>query len=65
VLVSFPLDGDWRANSDVAQELGLAASTSHRYARTLIAAGLLEQDPVTRRYRRTGLSGPQPGHRGR
>jgi hypothetical protein len=52
VLVSFPLDGAERANKDVAQELGLAASTTHRYIHTLVAAGLLEQNAQTRRYRR-------------
>jgi DNA-binding MarR family transcriptional regulator len=60
VLVSFPPDGGGRANKDVAQELGLAASTSHRYIRTLVAAGLLEQDHDTRWYRRTQLSGRGP-----
>jgi DNA-binding MarR family transcriptional regulator len=59
VLVSFPSDGGGRANKDVAGELSLAASTSHRYIQTLVAAGLLEQDPLTREYRRTVLS-----HRG-
>jgi IclR helix-turn-helix domain len=59
VLVSFPLDGSERANKDVAQELGLAASTTHRYIHTLVAAGLLEQNSVTRRYRRA-----QPAGRG-
>jgi DNA-binding MarR family transcriptional regulator len=56
VLVSFPPDGAERANKDVAQELGVANSTTHRYIHTLVAAGLLEQNPVTRRYRRTWLS---------
>ncbi len=61
VLVSFPLEGTWRANKDVAQELGLAASTTHRYIKTLAAVGLLEQDPLTRQYRRTQF----PSHGGR
>jgi hypothetical protein len=52
VLVSFPPYGAYRANKDVALELNLAASTTHRYVRTLVAVGLLEQDPLTRRYRR-------------
>jgi DNA-binding IclR family transcriptional regulator len=66
VLVSFPCDGTERANKDVAQELKIAASTSLRYIRTLVAAGLLEQNPVTRCYRRTGLSSSsRRGRRGR
>jgi len=35
----------------VAAQLELSASTTHRYMSTLLAAGLLEQDPRTRRYR--------------
>jgi DNA-binding MarR family transcriptional regulator len=63
VLVSFPLDGSERANKDISLELGIAASTAHRYIYTLVAAGLLEQDPVTRCYRRTGLSSTAVGKR--
>ncbi len=57
VLVSFPRDGSERANNEIAQELGLAASTTHRYIHTLVAAGLLEQNPLTRRCRRSGGAG--------
>ncbi len=57
VLISFPVSGGDRGNKEVAQELGLAASTTHRYINTLVAAGLLEQDSVTRRYLRTRFSG--------
>jgi hypothetical protein len=39
---------------DVAQRLGANVSTVHRYIKTLLIAGLLEQDPTTRRYRRVG-----------
>jgi DNA-binding MarR family transcriptional regulator len=52
VLISFPSDGGERGNKEIAQALGLAASTSHRYIHTLVAAGLLEQNPTTRQYRR-------------
>jgi IclR family pca regulon transcriptional regulator len=38
------------SNSDIADELGLSRSTTHRYAITLVALGLLEQDS-RRRYR--------------
>lgn len=37
---------------EVSEELGLNTSTVHRYVVTLVAAGLLERDPQTRRYRR-------------
>jgi DNA-binding MarR family transcriptional regulator len=60
VLISFPFDGSERGNKQIAQELGLAASTTHRYIHTLVAAGLLEQNPTTRRYRR-----PESADRGR
>jgi len=37
---------------DISDELDLNTSTVHRYVVTLVAAGLLERDPETRRYRR-------------
>ena len=51
VLASFPSDGGSLAVSDVAAQLGMSPSTTHRYMTTLLAVGLLEQDPRTRRYR--------------
>jgi len=36
---------------DVARQLGLSPSTTHRYITTLVAFGLLVQDPLTRKYR--------------
>jgi len=51
VLASFPGDGGSLAVSDVAGQLGMSPSTTHRYMTTLLAVGLLEQDPRTRRYR--------------
>jgi hypothetical protein len=63
VLISFPADGSTRGNKEVAEELGVAASTCHRYVNTLVAAGLLEQDPVTRQYRRHPPAGAEPGRR--
>jgi hypothetical protein len=52
VLASFPADGsDW-AVTEVADELNMGISTTHRYASTLLEVGLLERDPVSRRYRR-------------
>lgn len=37
---------------DISEQLDLNTSTVHRYVVTLVAAGLLERDPETRRYRR-------------
>jgi DNA-binding MarR family transcriptional regulator len=51
VLACFPTDGSALAVTDVAVRLGLSPSTTHRYMTTLLAAGLLEQDPRSRRYR--------------
>lgn len=51
VFAAFPPDGDALAVTDVAGRLGLSPSTTHRYMTTLLAVGLLEQDPRSRRYR--------------
>jgi DNA-binding MarR family transcriptional regulator len=51
VLAAFPKDGSARQITDVAKQLGLGASTTHRYAVTLVELGLLERDPVSRHYR--------------
>src|SRR5918992_2640198 len=37
--------------SELAREIGLSRSTTHRYVATLAALGYLEQDDLTRRYR--------------
>jgi IclR family pca regulon transcriptional regulator len=37
--------------SELAREIGLSRSTTHRYVATLAALGYLEQDGLTRRYR--------------
>ncbi len=60
VLIAFPADGSERGVKALGQELGLPTSTTHRYIRTLHAVGLLEQDPLTRRYRRAGPSDTTP-----
>jgi hypothetical protein len=52
VLASFPSDGADRSVKDVARELDMGASTTHRYVSTLLEVGLLERDPVSREYRR-------------
>ena len=54
VLAAFPADGSDRAVTDVAKQLGMGISTTHRYAATFVEVGLLERDPVSRRYRRAG-----------
>lgn len=51
VLATFPEDGGSLAVTDVATRLGMSPSTTHRYMTTLLAVGLLEQDPRTRRYK--------------
>jgi hypothetical protein len=51
VLACFPADGNALAVTDVAGRLELSPSTTHRYMTTLLAVGLLEQDPRSRRYR--------------
>lgn len=52
VLGAFPPDGGERELTDVARQLDLSPSTTHRYIGTWMAVGLLEQHPRTRRYRR-------------
>jgi DNA-binding MarR family transcriptional regulator len=51
VLATFPTNGTSLAVTDVAGRLGMSPSTTHRYMTTLLAVGLLEQDPRTRRYK--------------
>lgn len=50
VLACFPGDGSSLAVTDVASRLEMSPSTTHRYLATLLAVGLLDQDPRTRRY---------------
>jgi hypothetical protein len=52
VLGAFPTDGEERELTDVAKQLDLSPSTTHRYIGTWMAVGLLEQHPRSRRYRR-------------
>jgi DNA-binding MarR family transcriptional regulator len=51
VLASFPADGIARSVTDVAHQLGLGMSTTHRYISTLVEVGVLERDPESRQYR--------------
>jgi hypothetical protein len=48
---SFPDDGSYLRNTDVARLLAMNPSTTHRYVSTLVEVGLLERHPGTRRYR--------------
>lgn len=52
VLHAFPMNGEKREVTDVARQLRLSPSTTHRYARTWEAIGLLEQDAASRQYGR-------------
>jgi hypothetical protein len=51
ILSCFGPERRWRAIIDLAKELEMSPSTTHRYVKTLRAVGLLEQDPTTREYR--------------
>lgn len=51
VLSCFPPEGVDLGIKDISEQLDLNTSTVHRYVVTLMAAGLLERDPETRRYR--------------
>jgi IclR helix-turn-helix domain len=51
VLSCFPPEGMDMGIKDISEQLELNTSTVHRYVLTLVAAGLLERDPDTRRYR--------------
>jgi hypothetical protein len=52
VFAAFPADGTYRSLTEVSKEVGYTPSTTHRYTSTWLAIGLLEQDPLSRRYRR-------------
>ena len=51
VLSCFPVDGDYLGIAELARMLDMNTSTTHRYVTTLLAVGLIERDPATRRYR--------------
>jgi IclR-like helix-turn-helix domain-containing protein len=51
MLACFPSDGSYLGNAEIARMLEMNPSTTHRYVSTLVAVGLLERDPATRRYR--------------
>jgi hypothetical protein len=51
ILTCFNGNGGERGILELARELGMSASTTHRYAMTLTELGLLERSPRTRKYR--------------
>jgi DNA-binding MarR family transcriptional regulator len=51
LLAAFPADGSYVGNGEMADKLGMPISTAHRYIATLVAVGLVERDPASRRYR--------------
>jgi len=51
VLSCFPLDGGYVGIAELARMLDMNTSTTHRYVTTLLAVGLLERDPSSRKYR--------------
>ena len=51
LVASLPGDGSYVGNAQLAGVLGMNVSTVHRYLQTLVAVGLVERDPDTRRYR--------------
>jgi hypothetical protein len=55
LLRCFGPDGGSRGIVELADELGMSPSTTHRYAVTLVELGLLERCPNSRKYRLPGL----------
>jgi hypothetical protein len=51
ILTCFRSDGDTRGIVEIAEELSMSPSTTHRYALTLVELGLLERCPESRKYR--------------
>jgi IclR helix-turn-helix domain len=50
ILTCFAPDGEPRGILEIAAELGMSPSTTHRYALTLVELGLLQRSPTTRKY---------------
>jgi hypothetical protein len=55
VLSCYGPDRPWRPIIELATQLDMSPSTTHRYVKTLKAVGLLEQNPTTREYRPVSL----------
>jgi hypothetical protein len=51
VLLAHLTSGEPTSIKDLADQLEMSPSTTHRYTHTLCILGLIEQDPKTRKYR--------------
>jgi hypothetical protein len=51
VLSCLPSDGSYVGVKEVGAWAGLAPSSAHRYLRTLVAAGVVERNPASRKYK--------------
>jgi hypothetical protein len=51
ILTGFGPDGGERGIIELARDLDMSPSTTHRYASTLVELGLLERCPKSRKYR--------------
>jgi len=51
ILTAFAASGEERGIVELSRDLGMSASTAHRYALTLVELGLLERCPRSRKYR--------------
>ncbi|MHB8241065.1 MAG: helix-turn-helix domain-containing protein [Solirubrobacteraceae bacterium] len=63
VLAALPRSGEARGVLELANELGLTTTSTHRFLRTWVAVGAIEQPPESRQYRRVspdGTSRDQP-----
>jgi DNA-binding MarR family transcriptional regulator len=52
VFASFPDNGQPCSVTELADQLSMSPSMVHRYIATFVELGLLERDPVSRRYKR-------------
>jgi DNA-binding MarR family transcriptional regulator len=59
---AFPEDGSTLGVAELSRRLDTNVSTVHRYTTTLVAAGLLERDPGSRRYRLARVDREAPEH---
>jgi DNA-binding MarR family transcriptional regulator len=62
ILTCFGPAGEPRGIVELATELGMSPSTTHRYALTLVELGLLERCPRTRKYRLPAALTHEYGH---
>jgi IclR helix-turn-helix domain len=60
ILACFTVERPERGILELARELELSASTTHRYVLTLLELGLLERSPRSRRYRLARPGGGPP-----